>query len=237
MVTPTRQLHLGGAEFEHERFVGDAHSYLKEFRLDHRIAVWTFEIDDVVLEKSIVMPHNQNTVCVQYRLLRGERLDLQVRPFVAFRRHDATPESTPGHDFIVEVQRGHHEIRHANSPLVLRVALRPGPTRFMTDERDEHQFVYRVERDRGDPAFDSAFSPGYFAAEVAADRPVVFVASTHTCGIAWSSTRRKCSTPSAAGSAACSRSRPTWKATHSRSSWRWPRTSSSSCPAAGSKRT
>ncbi len=180
LVTPTRQLHLGGAEFEHERFVGDAHSYLKEFRLDHRIAVWTFEIDDVVLEKSIVMPHNQNTVCVQYRLLRGERLDLQVRPFVAFRRHDATPESTPGHDFIVEVQRGHHEIRHANSPLVLRVALRPSPTRFMTDERDEHQFVYRVERDRGDPAFDSAFSPGYFAAEVAADRPVVLVASTHT---------------------------------------------------------
>ena len=56
----------------------------KEFRLDHRIAVWTFELDDVVLEKSIVMPHNQNTVCVQYRLLRGERLDLQVRPFVAF---------------------------------------------------------------------------------------------------------------------------------------------------------
>ena len=49
----------------------------------------------------------------------------------------------------------------------------------MTDERDEQQFVYRVERDRGDPAFDSAFSPGYFAAELSRDRPVVFVASTH----------------------------------------------------------
>ena len=179
VVTPARQVHLGGAEFENDRFVGESHRYLKEFRLDHRIAVWTFELDDCVLEKSIVMPHNQNTVCVQYRLLRGQALDLQVRPFVAFRRHDETPASTPGDEFVVEVRRGHHEIRRADSPLVLRVALRPGPTRFMTDESDENQFVYRVERDRGDPAFDSAFSPGYFAASLAADQPVVFVASTH----------------------------------------------------------
>lgn len=49
----------------------------------------------------------------------------------------------------------------------------------MTDDRSEHQFVYRVERDRGDPAFDSAFSPGYFAARLAADQPIVFIASTH----------------------------------------------------------
>ncbi len=180
VVTPERQVHLGGAEFEHEHFVGESHRYLREFRLDHRIAVWTFELDDGgVLEKSIVMPHNQNTVCVQYRLLSGKGLDLQVRPFVSFRRHDAPPPGTPDDAFFVEVRRGLHEIRHASSPLVLRVALRPGPTRFMTDERDEHQFVYRVERDRGDPAFDNAFSPGYFAAKLTVDQPIVFVASTH----------------------------------------------------------
>jgi predicted glycogen debranching enzyme len=179
VVTPTRELHLGGAEFEHERIVGDSHRYLKEFRLDHRIAVWTFEIEDAVLEKSIVMVHNQNTVCVQYRLLRGKSLDLRVRPFMAFRRHDETPPSTTGDAFTLDVRRGRHEIHHVNSPLVLRVALQPGPTTFMTDERDEQQFLYRVERDRGDPAFDSAFSPGYFAAHLTPDKPVVFVASTH----------------------------------------------------------
>ncbi|MGH8237742.1 MAG: glycogen debranching enzyme N-terminal domain-containing protein, partial [Steroidobacteraceae bacterium] len=110
VLTPTGQLYLGGAEFADERFVGDSHRYLKEFRLDHRIAVWTFELDDVVLEKSVVMVHDQNTVCVQYRLLSGAPLDLQIRPFVAFRRHDATPTSTPGAAFAVEVRRGRHEI-------------------------------------------------------------------------------------------------------------------------------
>jgi predicted glycogen debranching enzyme len=98
---------------------------------------------------------------------------------VAFRRHDETPTSTSGDAFVVEVRSGRHAIRHLNSPLILRAKVEPGPTMFMTDERYEQQFVYRVERDRGDPAFDSAFSPGYFAAELAADRPVVFVASTH----------------------------------------------------------
>jgi predicted glycogen debranching enzyme len=179
IVTPTRQVHLGGAEFEKDRFVGEAHRYLQEFRLDHRIAVWLFELEDITLEKSIVMVHNQNTVCVQYRLLRGARIDLHVRPFVSFRRQDAMPAGAPADAFMLNVRRGRHEIRHAHSTLVLRVALRPGPTNFMTDEIEEHQFLYRVERDRGDPAFDSAFSPGYFAARLTAEQPITFIASAH----------------------------------------------------------
>src|SRR3954464_11617508 len=38
-----RKLFLGGAEFAQERFEGESHTLLKEFRLDHRIATWTFE--------------------------------------------------------------------------------------------------------------------------------------------------------------------------------------------------
>ncbi len=133
-----------------------------------------------MLEKSIVMVHNQNTVCVQYRLLRGEHMELQVRPFVTFRRHDETAgEHTRRRIHARRARAADTRSLARTARLVLRVALQPGPTTFMTDERDEHQFVYRVERDRGDPAFDSAFSPGYFAAHIAPDRPVVFVASTH----------------------------------------------------------
>jgi predicted glycogen debranching enzyme len=179
VIAGTRRMHLGGAEFPNDHFVGESHSYLQEFRLDHRIALWLFDLDGVLLEKAIVMPHNQNTVCVRYRLIEGSALDLQVRPFVSFRRHDESPASTPGDAFMLDVRRGRHEICHTGSPLVLRVGLRPGPTTFVTEERDEHNFMYRIERDRGDPASESAFSPGYFMARVEAERPVVFIASTH----------------------------------------------------------
>lgn len=179
IVAGARTLHLGGAEFENGRFVGEAHEVLQEFRLDHRIAIWRFRLDEWVLEKAITMVHRQNTVCVQYRLLQGSGLDLQVRPFVSFRRQDESPSGSPGDEFIMDVRRGRHEIRHAGSPLVLRVALRPGPTTFVTEERDEHNFMYRIERDRGDPAFESAFSPGYFHVHVERSTPVTFVATTH----------------------------------------------------------
>lgn len=171
-------IHLGGAEFPEERFEGESHALLQEFRLDHRIAVWTFEHRGVVFEKSITMVHNQNTVCVQYRLLAGEALELQVRPFVSFRRHDESPRGHPG-SFALEVRRGRHEIRHTDSDIVLRLGLRPGPTAFVTEEREESNFVYRIERDRGDPEFESAFSPGYLLAAIRPDQPVVFIASTH----------------------------------------------------------
>src|SRR5688572_32828976 len=42
----SHRIHLGGAEFGDDHIVGESHRYLKEFRLDHRIAVWTFDLGD-----------------------------------------------------------------------------------------------------------------------------------------------------------------------------------------------
>jgi predicted glycogen debranching enzyme len=175
-----KRIHLGGAEFTNDRTVGDSHRYLKEFRLDHRIAVWVFDVGDVLIEKSIVMPHNQNTVCVRYRLLHGEGAELHVRPFTSFRRHDEQPEHELATTFVLNVSKNRHEIRRSDSPLVLRLAMQPGPAPFVTDEHAELEFFYRIEQDRGDPHLESAFSPGYFLAHLSKDRPVVFVASTQS---------------------------------------------------------
>ena len=92
-------MNLGGAEFANGRFSGDAHRCLREFRLDHQMAVWTFEVAGVVFEKAIMMPHNHNTVCVRYRLLQGDALDIRIRPYVSFRRHDESPAEKPGDEF------------------------------------------------------------------------------------------------------------------------------------------
>jgi predicted glycogen debranching enzyme len=175
-----KRIHLGGAEFTNDRTVGDSHRYLKEFRLDHRIAVWVFDVGDGLIEKSIVMPHNQNTVCVRYRLLHGEGAELHVRPFTSFRRHDEQPEHELATTFVLNVSKNRHEIRRSDSPLVLRLAMQPGPAPFVTDEHAELEFFYRIEQDRGDPHLESAFSPGYFLAHLSKDRPVVFVASTQS---------------------------------------------------------
>jgi predicted glycogen debranching enzyme len=175
----SQRFHLGGAEFSGERIIGESHRYLAEFCLDHRIAVWRFEFEGYALEKSIVMPHNQNTVCVRYKLLAGETIELHVRPYLSFRRHDESPLASPD-DFTVLASRGRHEVRHASSALVLRMAMRPGPNKFVTEDRDELEFFYRIERDRGDPPFESAHSPGYFTTTLNSAEPdVAFVATMH----------------------------------------------------------
>jgi predicted glycogen debranching enzyme len=175
-----KRVHLGGAEFADDRVVGESHRYLTEFRLDRRIPIWRFELGKSVIEKSIVMPHNQNTVCVRYRLLCGEPVELHVRPFTSFRRHDEPPEEALNSAFTLTVSEDRYEVHMPDSPLVLRMAVQPGPAPFVTATRSEVDFFYRIEYDRGDPALESAFSPGYFTARLTQERPVVFVASTQS---------------------------------------------------------
>jgi predicted glycogen debranching enzyme len=178
IVCEDRRILLGGAEFENDRSLGEAHRYLREFRLDHRTAIWVYDFDGTVLEKAVVLPHNQNTVCVRYRLLAGDELQLRVRPFMSFRRHDDTPSRQPNGPFTLSVCRGRHEVRLADSPLVLRMALRPAPAVFVSEESDGIDQLYRIERDRGDPALESIYCPGYFDGHVTRDQAVTFVATT-----------------------------------------------------------
>ena len=175
-----KRIHLGGAQFGHDHVVGESHRYLKEFKLDHRIAVWRFELGASSIEKSIAMPHNQNTVCVRYRLLSGPPVELHVRPFTSFRRHDERPEQELSMTYTLSVTRNRHEIRRWDSPLLLRLAMQPGPAAFVTREVAETDFLYRVDFDRGDPHRESAFSPGYFTSQLDTANPVVFVASTQS---------------------------------------------------------
>jgi predicted glycogen debranching enzyme len=174
------RVHLGGAEFANDQVVGESHRYLKEFRLACRIPIWRFELGKSVIEKSIVMPHNQNTVCVRYRLLSGEPVELHVRPFTSFRRHDEQPEQALNSAFTLTVSEDRYEVHMPDSPLVLRMAMQPGPAAFVTEAQSELDFFYRIEYDRGDPALESAFSPGYFTARLTTEEPVVFVASTQS---------------------------------------------------------
>src|SRR5947208_4118685 len=80
------QLDLHGAE------------YLREFRLEDGLPVWIYRVRDLVIEKRIWLPHLQNTVYLNYRLLEGERRPrLELRPAFHFRHHE-TPvnEGLPG---------------------------------------------------------------------------------------------------------------------------------------------
>src|SRR5216110_847139 len=72
----------GGREF-------DAARWLCSFRLEAGLPVWTFEVENVRIEKRVLMPHLRNTTHITYTLLSNEPVRLELRPLVAFRLHEA----------------------------------------------------------------------------------------------------------------------------------------------------
>lgn len=72
----------------------DTSKYLTGFRLEAGLPVWTYDVEGVRFEKRVLMPYLQNTTHASYRMLSAMPVRLELRPFVAFRLHEA-PVSHP----------------------------------------------------------------------------------------------------------------------------------------------
>ena len=85
------------------------HQYLKAFRLDP-FPVFTYEVQNIEVEKRLFLVHGENTVVVQYRVgpNRGRfgELQLIVRPLVAFRDYHSTTHENTGLNHHVELAEG-----------------------------------------------------------------------------------------------------------------------------------
>src|SRR5690554_1046191 len=60
--------------------------FLVKFKLEMGLPVWIYELNDIVLEKRIIMPYMQNSVFIYYKLLKGfEPIRLELHPSFHFR--------------------------------------------------------------------------------------------------------------------------------------------------------
>ncbi len=174
-----RIIHLGGAEFVDGGPEGETAFYLREFRHEQQTPVWRFAIDEYTFEKRLVMPHGQNTIYAGYRLIAGPGpVRLHLRPYIAFRRHDSRlhDPSSEG-PFPLTVLRGRYEVHFGDSLPTLKIGVRPHGGVFVAEDQVSGNVLYRVERDRGYDCISTLHSPGYFAATLAPEQDVAFVAS------------------------------------------------------------
>jgi predicted glycogen debranching enzyme len=152
--------------------------YLAEFRLELGLPVWRYELAGATIEKRIVMPHEQNTVYVIYRLLEGQPLRLKLLPSVHNRSHDA-PVSTPlPGDFRLTESNSRYELSTSPDLPTLRMQMQ-GPRQAFTVERKTLQeMLYPVEESRGYERSGTLWSPGYFRVDLSQQQASVLVAST-----------------------------------------------------------
>lgn len=153
--------------------------YLHEFRLEMGLPVWRYEVDGVTLEKQVVLPHEQNTVYVRYRLLSGaDRVRLKLLPSVQFRSHDA-PVNTPlPENLALTAVDGRYELMPGGHRPALRMALDGQRRAFTSEPQVLTQMLYRIEESRGYDAKGDLWSPGYFRVDLTPEKNATLVAST-----------------------------------------------------------
>jgi predicted glycogen debranching enzyme len=179
IVTGDGRVRLAGAEFMDGRREGALERHLREFRVDGQTPTWTFEVAGRRIAKRVLMPFGQNTAYVEYALLSGEPCRLHLRPFFTFRMHDG-PLGVPGDwPFTLVIERGARYAVHAfEGAPPLRVCLRPNAGAFVVDEQTAVGVCYAEEKARGYDHREDLVTPGYFAVDLAPERPVSIVFST-----------------------------------------------------------
>ncbi|MGH8056785.1 MAG: glycogen debranching enzyme N-terminal domain-containing protein, partial [Candidatus Entotheonellia bacterium] len=171
-----RVVRLGGAEFADGRITGEWHRALREFRYEWRTPIWLFAIDEHLLQKRITMPYSQNTVCIEYRVLAGGPIRLNLRPFVSLRSPDGPLGCPTEWPFTLTITKGRYEVHPFEGAPALKLCLRRRPGVFIADQCMSGQVFYRDERRRGYDHLEDLFSPGYFTVELPPGEAVALMA-------------------------------------------------------------
>lgn len=152
--------------------------HLVEFRLEAGLPVWRYQINDSIIEKSLLLVHGQNTLHVRYTRLAGSgTIRLGLRPMVNFRPHDA-PVSHPLGTYTVTATKGRVALSSDDSGLPpVHMAVHGRGAAFTLDSVPIADVHYPLEAERGYESEGLTWSPGYFRADLAEGEPVTLVAS------------------------------------------------------------
>jgi predicted glycogen debranching enzyme len=172
-------------ELSSNRYPGVVHPqgfrYLKEFRLDP-FPIFTFEVEGVEIEKSVFMVHGQNSTVVQYQLRSTastslpEKVELEIRPLIAFRDYHATTHEN-------SALNGRFEIR----PEVLNLTPYQGlPSLYLGHDASGvesagqwyRNFEYDLERERGLDFVEDLFNPCVLRFDLRSRQTATVIAST-----------------------------------------------------------
>jgi predicted glycogen debranching enzyme len=152
--------------------------YLAEFALEQGLPVWRYELRGHVLERRVLMVHQQNTVHVGYRLVSGAGpLRLTLRPSVSFRSHNDPVSQPLGGPYVLTALDDQYELAAGPERPPLRLLVHPTGA-FTVEGRVTPSVLFRVERGRGYDAVGDLWSPGYFRCDLQPGAEVTVVAST-----------------------------------------------------------
>ncbi len=174
-----RGLLIGGEEPSRAIETDTQEHYVREFRLENGLPIWTYEASGFVIEKRVLLIHGQNTLHITYRLLSGQDCArLELRPSVHFRLHENDIREPLGGGYSLLIHERRYEISSAALPYPLRLFVDDEKACFTDEGGHTREIGYQTEAERGYHSRGVLWRPGSFAVELRPNRPVTLVAST-----------------------------------------------------------
>ncbi|HEY0369422.1 MAG TPA: glycogen debranching enzyme N-terminal domain-containing protein, partial [Chthoniobacterales bacterium] len=168
------QLDLGVAE------------YLREFRLENGLPIWTYRVRDFTIEKRILLPHLQNTVHVTYRVDgNGTMPRLQLKPAFQFRHHETAVDDAHSAPYKLTVEEGRYEVASSQRELPpFRMRIDGCESSLHVEPSWITQVRYRSELERGYAYEGALWSPGTFDVNLGHGCSATIIGSTENWDIA-----------------------------------------------------
>lgn len=167
---------ISGEHLQNEPAV-KRNSYLTEFRLENGLPFWTYQIEDTIIEKKIIMPHFLNTTYISYRLVTEKPIELLLRPSVEFRPHGKPFTRERKKSYTFSAKSDQFEIFLNQVYPTLRMMMEAEKYSFIFDNiQYEHNYPFEAQS-----GYDSSailWSPGYFHININPGSSVCLIAST-----------------------------------------------------------
>jgi predicted glycogen debranching enzyme len=157
------------------------HRLMNRFRLDP-FPIFTYRVAGLELEKSVLMLHGENTVCIRYVLRDGagdsrqSDVRLEIRPLIAFRDYHGTTHENGALDPSVHSEEGRLTVTPYEGLPALHFAHEGGEADVVGCWY--RNFVYAEERARGFDAVEDLFSPFALKFDLSRRNEVSIIAST-----------------------------------------------------------
>jgi predicted glycogen debranching enzyme len=151
-----------------------------DFTLSTGLPSWRYEIDGIVIEKSIVLPSGHNMVHATFRLLSADRVvRLRLRPFINFRPLEAAVSEPVASSYAITIRGSLYEIAAGPDLPILRMTMAGGEdAQFVADGGSRRECVFPMEADRGYDSRGWEWSPGYFAVALVEGAATCLIAGT-----------------------------------------------------------
>lgn len=153
-----------------------------DFNSEPNAPHWTYQIEDIQLEKIIWMSHDQNTVYVRYHLVAGpESVFIRWTPYFNFRKSEQDVDSNQNFNYEVHTYESCYEIKQDPFPTVKLKNEHSPP--FTIFSRTIDNVYYEIEEKRGYKAYGPVTSPGFYLTPLSRSSKTTFIASTESWNV------------------------------------------------------